>query len=224
MGKQSRMNQPDDKGCIYGLGSLVVALSAPAISSSQETVLVALIFLQKLTWGNDDRDWGHHDYICGNLLLSVIGAYYKSCQSEVYGEREQLNPPDDKGCIYGLGSLGVALSAPAISSSQKGNDDRDWGHHDNIWGNLWLSVLGACYKGCQSEVYGEREQIILNPPDDKGCIYGLGSLGVALSAPATSSSQATARVALIFLQKLTRGKNYRDWGHHDNIWGNLWVS
>ncbi|KAL6579126.1 hypothetical protein OROMI_009342 [Orobanche minor] len=108
-----------------------------------------------------------------------------------------MNPLDDKGCIYGLGSLGVALSAPATSSSQSGktlllhlscfyrfvsclqlldmltwgNDGRDWGHHDNIWGNLWLSSM--------------------NPPDDKGCIYGLGSLGVALSTPATSSSQVS---------------------------------
>ncbi|KAL6558024.1 hypothetical protein OROMI_018374 [Orobanche minor] len=49
-------------------------------------------------------------------MAEVLGAYYKGCQSEVYGEREQLNPPDDKGCIYGL--LGVALSAPATSSSQ----------------------------------------------------------------------------------------------------------
>ncbi|KAL6565722.1 hypothetical protein OROHE_004777 [Orobanche hederae] len=39
MGKESRMNSPDDKGCIYGLGSLGVALSAPATSSSQEYFL-----------------------------------------------------------------------------------------------------------------------------------------------------------------------------------------
>ncbi|KAL6584851.1 hypothetical protein OROMI_004140 [Orobanche minor] len=35
MGKESRMNSPDDKGCIYVLGSLGVALSATATSSSQ---------------------------------------------------------------------------------------------------------------------------------------------------------------------------------------------
>ncbi|KAL6564458.1 hypothetical protein OROMI_015908 [Orobanche minor] len=36
---------------------------------------------------------------------------------EIYGF-QAVNPPDDNGCIYGLGSLGVALSAPATSSSQ----------------------------------------------------------------------------------------------------------
>ncbi|KAL6502295.1 hypothetical protein OROHE_024723 [Orobanche hederae] len=58
----------------------------------------------------------------------VLGAYYKVCQSEVYGEREQLNPPDDNGSIYGLGSLGVALSAPATSSFQS---------HTLRWENLF---------------------------------------------------------------------------------------
>ncbi|KAL6555579.1 hypothetical protein OROHE_007252 [Orobanche hederae] len=30
---------------------------------------------------------------------------------------KEMNPSEDKGCIYGLGSLGIALSAPATSSS-----------------------------------------------------------------------------------------------------------
>ncbi|KAL6510956.1 hypothetical protein OROGR_020017 [Orobanche gracilis] len=30
-----------------------------------------------------------------------------------------VNPPDDMGCIYGVGSLGVALSALATSCSQR---------------------------------------------------------------------------------------------------------
>ncbi|KAL6554333.1 Serine/threonine-protein kinase wag1 [Orobanche minor] len=58
-------------------------------------------------------------YILSLIVVLVMGAYYKDCQSKVYGEREQvMNPTDDKGCIYGLGSMGVALSAPATSYSQ----------------------------------------------------------------------------------------------------------
>ncbi|KAL6578479.1 hypothetical protein OROMI_008695 [Orobanche minor] len=36
----------------------------------------------------------------------------------------EVNPPDDKGFIYGLGSLGVALSAPASSSSHRSRSSR----------------------------------------------------------------------------------------------------
>ncbi|KAL6586385.1 hypothetical protein OROMI_001373 [Orobanche minor] len=44
------------------------------------------------------------------------------------GKESSLNPPDDKGCIYVLGSLGVALYAPATSYSQysKGLDYHIW--------------------------------------------------------------------------------------------------
>ncbi|KAL6586640.1 hypothetical protein OROMI_001628 [Orobanche minor] len=36
----------------------------------------------------------------------------------------EVNPPDDKGFIYGFGSLGVALSAPASSSSHRSRSSR----------------------------------------------------------------------------------------------------
>ncbi|KAL6529397.1 hypothetical protein OROGR_015020 [Orobanche gracilis] len=31
----------------------------------------------------------------------------------------EVNPPDDRGCIYGLGSLGVALSATSTPVSKR---------------------------------------------------------------------------------------------------------
>ncbi|KAL6550503.1 hypothetical protein OROMI_020991 [Orobanche minor] len=114
------------------------------MSALGATAHVALIFLRKLTWGNDDRDLGHHDNIWGNLWLSVLGAYYKGCQSEVYGEREQLNPPDDKGCIYGLGSLGAALYAPSTLSSQVKVFTQTYKRLTLSREILWKSALLGC--------------------------------------------------------------------------------
>ncbi|KAL6503058.1 hypothetical protein OROHE_023960 [Orobanche hederae] len=48
------------------------------------------------------RCWGH---IIKDVILKSMG-------------KRAVNPPDDKGCICGFGSLGVALSALATSSSQ----------------------------------------------------------------------------------------------------------
>ncbi|KAL6521919.1 hypothetical protein OROMI_031796 [Orobanche minor] len=59
---------------------------------------------------------------------------------------------------------------------------------DEVVPDNFYRCWGHTIKGCHYEVYGEKEHV-MNPPDDKGCIYGLRSLGVALSAPATSSSQ-----------------------------------
>ncbi|KAL6579125.1 hypothetical protein OROMI_009341 [Orobanche minor] len=131
------VNQPDDKGCIYGLGSLGVALYAPVTSSSQRfflsfrssgftsisnKVLSICIILGVISKHFQQGTHIGYQFRYSPPAISYeiegSGAYYKGCQYEVYGEIEHLNPPDDKGCIYGLGSLGVALSAPATSSSQ----------------------------------------------------------------------------------------------------------
>ncbi|KAL6577327.1 hypothetical protein OROMI_011604 [Orobanche minor] len=56
-----------------------------------------------------------------------------------------------------------------------------------IFGEIYgFRCWGHIIKAVSLKSMGKRT---VNPPDDKGCIYGLGSLGVALSAPATSSSQ-----------------------------------
>ncbi|KAL6579124.1 hypothetical protein OROMI_009340 [Orobanche minor] len=75
-------------------------------------------FLWKLTWGNNDRDWGHHDNIWEIYGFQCWGHIIEAVILKSMGEESRMNPPDDKSCIYGLGSLGVALSAPATSSSQ----------------------------------------------------------------------------------------------------------
>ncbi|KAL6546714.1 hypothetical protein OROMI_022435 [Orobanche minor] len=131
---------------------------------------------------------------------TVCSDKYKNLMNKVNNSQNRLHVP-----AYGKGVAKHHFRSEAVVTAQldKGEEKTLF----DFFKRAKLNAKGAYVDKNPEEIAAALESRIVdedlsveainkmflevNPPDDKGFVYGLGSLGVALPTPATSSSQGS---------------------------------